>query len=152
MDSLPQSAKSSLVAVYEDRTTAEYGWDQVLTGYQCRHDVPLADRAAALAILDVALSPAPVEAVAREVTRLRMMTKARAEDATDTKFMAAAYMEELTRYPADIVSDALRFWARNEKWWPAWSELRDLLDARVRRRRAMKAALERLARNGASEG
>ena len=53
----------------------------------------------------------------------------------------AAYAEYLAEYPADVVIDALRWWARVEKWWPAWSELKELLDRRVIRRKALRKAL-----------
>lgn len=143
MDSLPRSVKSSLEPIYETRSDPEYGWDQELVGYRPRHKIPAEDRDTAIAILETANTPAPVKLVAREIARLRVMTKSRAGSETDDEIMAAAYLEELARYPADVVTDALRYWTRNEKWWPSWSELRDLLDFRVRRRARMLSALKR---------
>jgi len=40
-----------------------------------------------------------------------------------------------------VVIDACRYWARAETWFPSWAELKDQLDARVKRRRRLRDAV-----------
>jgi len=106
-----------------------------------------ADVKVAEAMILAACAPAPPETAARELTRLKAMTKARATGDIDTRMQAAAYTEELARYPADVIVSACRYWSSVETWWPSWAELKDLLDFRLRKRlalaRALREAIER---------
>lgn len=138
--SLPRSVASALRERIIDRSTPEYGWDCEFVGYY-QIDAPEADVAEALMQTNATLIPVPGEVVKAELARLKVTTKSRAESGDDLKLTLAAYAEYLAEYPADVVVDALRWWARNEKWWPAWAELKELLDRRVRRRKALKLAL-----------
>lgn len=141
--SLPPSVACALRERVVDRTTQAYGFDCEFVGYALDRKIQEDDRIATLARAEAALRPAPAEVVKSELARLKVTTKARAEAAEDLALTMAAYAEYLREYPADVVRDALRWWARNEKWWPAWAELKDLLERRVKRRRALAEALRR---------
>lgn len=122
-----------------------HGFDCELLGFEMTGAPPAGDVHSALETLRKAMAPAPTRVIASEIARLRVMTKSRAESDEDLQLMAAAYVEELAAYPADVVIDACRTWARREKFWPAWHELQEMLDRRVKKRRAMLEALERAA-------
>lgn len=55
----------------------------------------------------------------------------------------AAYANRMRAYPGDIVRDTLLNWPG--KWFPAWVEIKEVLDGRVAARIAMRDALARLA-------
>lgn len=104
-----------------------------------------------LAELAPQLEPSGMKLVSAELTRLGLLTVARREGETNGEMRALAYAQELSAYPADVVIWACREWPRTAdgKWFPAWKELRDLCERRVRRRRALadlcRAQLDRLA-------
>lgn len=86
--------------------------------------------------MEESLAGAPVKVVARELARLRALTKMKD---TDAAMVAAAYAEEMARYPADAVAEVCRSW--DGVFFPAWSELRDRLETTVAHRRSLLAAL-----------
>jgi hypothetical protein len=88
-----------------------------------------------------ALVPAPGPMIAKEIARLGMVCKVRAEEVDEIKLRIGVFADELREYPADVLVDACRFWGRTEKFFPAWSELKDLLDVRVKRRKRLAAAV-----------
>lgn len=144
--------RSALREEVIDRTTEAFGFDVEFRGYR-QIDAPVADIDRALALVDDSLASASPQLIKAELARLRVTTKARAEGADDLRMTMAAYAEYLTEYPADVVVDALRWWARVEKWWPAWAELKELLDRRVLKRKALrKALLAETQRGGARSG
>jgi hypothetical protein len=134
------------VSSIAERTEPAYGpdgYDERLVGYELTRPIPADDAEEALAILAEANQPADEAFIVQELTRMRMLTKARPQDSTDLTLMAAAYAEEMAAYPADVIRSACRKWAAMEKWWPSWAELKDLLEFRMRRRKAMLEALQR---------
>lgn len=135
---LGRSLVSNEVAIYD----ARFGFD----GIDHRYEVTGADSEVvrtALAIVELALAPAGNAVAVKELTRLGMMTKARAEDVGTLEARLVVFAEELATYPEDVVIDACRYWGRAEKFFPSWSELKDLLDRRVKRRQRMRDALAR---------
>ena len=148
----PEPLRSCIGApVYVDRITDRGGWDGYITGYEIRSDVPAeaaAQAAKGLKFYQQLCAPLHDQDLARELCRLRTMLAVRAETELDWQFKLHSYMEELEEYPADIVVQVLRYWGRNEKWWPTWAELHDLLERRVRTRLACIHALDRVARSG----
>ena len=101
----------------------------------------------AIAMVQQAMTPALGKDLAAALTRLRALTKARKEAGIDTELQAAAYIEELRGYPADIALHTLQQWPSriNGMWWPSWNELQRVLNAKVSGRRAMLAKLKRMA-------
>lgn len=125
---------------------AIYGTDGQFEGsevsFVLHGEVGKAERDQAIRLVSQSLRPAGPELAAKELGRLALLTKSRAEGDDDTKARLVVMADELANYPADVVLDALRYWARTEKFFPAWAELRDLLDRRVQRRKRLRAALQ----------
>lgn len=125
----------------------EYGFDGVSTSYELLAPISAQDESLlrrSIATAALACEPARKEFVVFELGRLRAMTKARAEDQTSTEFLLACYAEDMRQYPADIVREGCRKWARTEKFFPAWSELKEILDRLSRNRFALYHALRRI--------
>lgn len=78
----------------------------------------------------------------QEITRCLSVTAARAKDQTDLKVMLAVMAEELSEFPADVVREALRTWAREEKWWPSLAEIRERCLKATRVQRSLKSVLK----------
>ncbi len=90
-----------------------------------------------------AMRPAPRDQLMPGLVRLRVMTKTRADDEGEGKLRAAAYIEELQRWPADVALHVLATHARIDKWWPAWAELEERLEIFARKRsRRLEALVE----------
>jgi hypothetical protein len=134
--SLPPSVASSLVSKSRDFVDPVYGFDTEFVGWDLA-DVEQTDRSRAADLVWWTLAPADARMILGEIARLRAMTKARAESNTDLEMLAHVYAEELANYPPDVIRAACRGWARREKWWPSWAELKDCLDRAVRRRQAL---------------
>lgn len=125
----------------------QYGFMGVKTFYAVTRDLKPEDAAMlsrSIATADLANEPAPKAMIVFELGRLRAMTKAKAEDQQSTEFLLACYTEDMREYPADVVREACRKWARTEKFFPAWTELKDVLDALVGKRRRLRDALRRI--------
>ena len=140
--SLPQSVRLSLREVREAEIDPRYGYDEVFKTFRLADALTPEARAAALRLVEAAMAPADKMTIAREVTRLRAMTKAKAEQEDDLKVLAALYSEDLRAYPTDVVVSVIRKWINREKWWPAWSELKAMLDEALRYRSALLKTLE----------
>ncbi|MEQ8654399.1 MAG: hypothetical protein RIC87_18170 [Kiloniellales bacterium] len=81
-----------------------------------------------------AMRPAPHDQLLPGLARLRVMTKARIDDDEEGTLRAAAYIEELQRWPADVALHVLVTQPRLDKWWPAWAELEERLELYARMR------------------
>jgi len=95
--------------------------------------------------LDRACTPASPADVALQVAKLRARTKSRAEGEREGKFMAEVMIDDLGKYPLDVVTWACEYWVdggAQAKWFPSWPELRELCERRVDGRRRLRAALE----------
>jgi len=108
-------------------------------------DLAGADVRKALAMVELAMTPMPPAGIAAALTKLRALTKARAESAVDMEITVAAYADELARFPADVVRETLAEWPRRKdgKWWPSWHELERILSSKSEYRRILRSRLER---------
>lgn len=102
-----------------------------------------ADLVVAIEIAEAALQPAPPQKVLAELTRLRALTVSRDQSTTDLELIAAAYTDELKKYPLDAVVEVLRDWPRSHRFWPSMAELVEPLDRLVGPRHALREALRR---------
>lgn len=146
--SLPAPLTSWLaVAAYRD-VYGPGGWDGYAAQLTVRHPVPpgVAElaraRHAAYGSISAPLEP---EDAIRELLATRVLCVRRSEDQTDWELTLDAWLNQLEHYPADIAMWGLRFWARNEKFWPSWAELKRLLDHKLERRKALVDALHEMA-------
>ncbi len=103
---------------------------------------PADDCAAARVLLLPTMVPADKGLVARELARLRAVTKHRDSAAADNALVLSAYAEELGEYPADIVVSTLRKLGRSQRFWPALEEIISVMDDAFCWRRSFAAALD----------
>jgi hypothetical protein len=138
---LKQELGRSLVSRETDLLDPVYGWVGHETAFSLVGPVDQGALERCRCAAAKTLQPAGGEVAVKELTRLGLQTKLRAEDGGTMEARLLVYAEDLAQYPADIVVDACRFWGRTEKFFPAWSELKDLLDVRVKRRKRLAAAV-----------
>lgn len=93
--------------------------------------------------LEYAMKPATEEEMTKELVRLSLMTKGAAREEGMAEMQLAAYIEELSAYPGDLMREVLRGWRGT--FWPAWGELAAELDRRVAPRYARLHALRHAA-------
>jgi len=94
-----------------------------------------------------ACATAPEDKITTALAELRVLTKAKAEDQHDLKFLLRVYADRLGEWPADVVAHVLRTQPSVSRWWPAWEELQDRLELYARKRRTRLKALEDVRRS-----
>ncbi|WP_421784193.1 hypothetical protein [Kiloniella litopenaei] len=77
-------------------------------------------------ILSLSLAPLSRVEIMRELLKLKVKTNSRNMDAASLELQLEVYADELTRFPADCVLQALQD-AGRQKWWPDWGTLESLL-------------------------
>lgn len=141
LNSLPRSVALALKESVREIIDADYGWGYEITGYSLTTRPPSADLLAARKIVGAACEPASDDVLRRELTRLRVSTKARDMDADEISMTLQVILEEAIEYPADVAVAALRRWAKRETFFPALAEIRDEMQRLGKRRRALQGAL-----------
>ena len=131
---LPPSAISALSEVV-DR-------DFNVVGYSLEAPCPVDDIKTAIAVIDQFSAPLPTNEITKLLAKMFVKTKRKADDQLSQDLMFAAYREELSEWPADLVVEVLTKWPRQCMWWPSWHELFEELSWRDKRSK-MKAALEK---------
>lgn len=103
---------------------------------------PSPDIAGALAWLREASQPATRERLEHALAELSVLTARPPTDDDTADLQLHAYTERLRQYPADVALSALRHSANECRFWPSWSELRELCERDARWRREAIEALE----------
>lgn len=88
-----------------------------------------------------AMHPASPMTVVEELTKLRMLTKAKTEG-EDLDLLVTAYAERVTEYPADIIRTACRAMADKSTFFPSWSEMKAELDDWMSSRREIVRGMD----------
>lgn len=125
----------------------DHGFEGTRDSYDAVAKIANEDRAElnrVLAIVEAVNVPMKEQETIFELGRLRVQTKARAEDAENMEFLLRVYAEDMREYPADIVKAACRRWARINKFFPAWAELKGEMDYLARNRKALLRVLRTL--------
>lgn len=86
-------------------------------------------------------APAGSTFAAKKLAELRALTAHRARDGVDVDVMATAYTQRLAEYPVDVVANACDSWANANQFWPAWAELKDACDRKMKGRKQLRDAL-----------
>ena len=73
---------------------------------------------------------------------LKLLTKARPEQARDQEAQLLLYGKKLAEYPADIVRRVLSTQPNILMWWPSWAELKERLDLFAARRQRLLDAIK----------
>ncbi len=125
--------------------SGEYGWRP--THYSFDHErgpeIGESDGRESLRVLEWLNAEAEPQDCAGVLGRLKVLTRERNLSQEDLSIQIAVYAEELSQFPIDVVRDACAYWARNEKWFPSWTELRAECEERVSKRRAFLMGLRR---------
>jgi hypothetical protein len=90
-------------------------------------------------ILNAFLEPLPQDRILKGLTRLQVICPEREKSEIDKKFRLKIYVEELSKYPADVVVMAL---LKKYKWFPALAELLDVCDNEMAFRELVKKGLK----------
>ena len=95
--------------------------------------------AAGLALANAAMVPADPKTIALALARLRVLVVPRSGAGQDLDFEVEVWLDQLRRYPADVVGETLEEWPRRRggRFWPTWHELAAILEAKAAPRRAM---------------
>lgn len=83
--------------------------------------------------------------VAHEVAKLLVRTKARVQGEGEGKLLAETLVDDLSRYPLDVVRFACEYWVDGgaaAKFTPSWPELKEICDKRMDGRLRLRKALE----------
>jgi hypothetical protein len=102
-------------------------------------------------VVEGAFRSAPAESVGAALYKLRIRTRGREpRSAADHEAEAMIWIEDLRRYPGDIVLDVLNTWhcRDNGMWWPTWHEV----EAELKKRQDRRMALANFIRRGLLKG
>jgi hypothetical protein len=116
-----------------------------------RWDCPAENLDEAARIVEGAFRSAPAEAVGAALYKLRIRTRGREpRSPADQEAEAMIWIEDLRRYPGDIVLDVLNTWhcRDNGMWWPTWHEV----EAELKKRQDRRMALANFIRRGLLKG
>jgi hypothetical protein len=142
VESLPPAVSQRLKEIRDDISTVEWGYETRFAGYTIRAGAEPDDLRAALVTVEASLRPCSGQVVQSELVRVKLKTAGRGLSEQELAMQLVIYAEDLIAYPEDAVVGVLRDWADNNKWWPTWFELKELLDERCERRAALKKALK----------
>lgn len=140
--SLKASARLSAEPVVTMRYPEGGGYVRVVERIELRGDDP--DMPKARHMVAMAMTPAPEPILAKELARLRMLTKVK-DRGDESALEAGLWMEMLGEYPADVAVDALKAWPKTRQgmWWPSWAELMPILERKAQMRRMLADKLNR---------
>lgn len=133
--------KHKLTFPTESSTGEPSGWRDVVKGAE----VTLGEGAnieKAMRIAEASMAPAAPPNIGMWLAELGHITARRTESADSATVTMAAYIKRLVQYPGDIVRQTLQEWSG--KWFPTWGELKEILDARMAPRLAIRDAISRL--------
>jgi hypothetical protein len=139
--SLTSLIGSKPVPVWEDKITETGGWDGVVSGFKLPA-MSETKRASALALAESSLRPMSASECIDLLVELKLLTKARPEQARDQEAQLLLYGKKLAEYPADIVRRVLTTQPNILMWWPSWAELKERLDLFSARRQRLLDALK----------
>lgn len=100
------------------------------------------DWEAALQASADSFAPADPDDLIAALAEMSVLVAARDQSEFAGQLTLRAYARRLSEWPADIAAAALREWPDQSKWWPAWLELRELMEPMIAPRRAIFRALE----------
>lgn len=136
--------KLSLISISTPRI-GDYGMEFTTTGFSITAQLE-AEMRTALNALETACRPLANQAIVKELTTLRTLTKSKDSGDDNAEFQIRVYAKKLAEYPADAVKFALRQWADYSPWWPSWHELKtgldELCETRLMRRDALRKAAQ----------
>ena len=146
MRSMSSALVSHLLVTTEAERGADGQFERIRLGpFQMKPGMDLRSAEKDFVRLREVLRPASQDAVAPLVARLKAMTKSAGAGPKEDAFAAAVIIEELARYPLDVVQWACEYWTtggRESQWFPSWPELKELCERRISPRRRLLNALQ----------
>ena len=114
-------------------------------GYDYREEYDFSEltpeqRSQALEIVNAYFTPLDREEIIKLIARLQMIAPERNKTSFDVKARTSIWVEELSKYPADIVKTALK---QKYRWFPALAEVLDYCDNEVAHRELIRKGLIR---------
>lgn len=97
--------------------------DDIELGELTEQQQMLAERA-----VEEYFKPLPAVEIAKEIARLQIIAPEKEKTEFDMKARTMIWIEELSKYPADVVTDALR---RKYRWFPTLAEVMDYCDNEI---------------------
>lgn len=113
-----------------------------IVGWEWLGSPDLGEAAQALAIVAQTCRPVTATQALNALTRCFAVTKGKRDDEIDIKATLAAMVDGLAEFPADVVNDACRAYARCNVFRPSLAELRDLCWTRFRARENLRWKLQ----------
>lgn len=112
------------ISIETESHFSEYGWYPVQRVHI--ENMSHAQKMLALQAIRDFNAPLPAEEIIKLMYRLELVTTtAKEKSDIDKKARAAVWVEELSRYPADVVTKALK---AKYKWFPSLAEVMDNCD------------------------
>ena len=75
--------------------------------------------------------PPADERLAAALSKLRMLVVRRDDEPINEAAQNIAYIELLLDFPTEIALDVIAQWPRRNKFWPAWLELQEAIEAAI---------------------
>lgn len=143
---LPPSIASGIEAVWRSRPGSDPAvWDDAyISDYRLKVEIGTKAAREALALVELLDQVAERREYAKALGCLKVLTVAKHMMAEDLALQIDTMASEMTEYPLDVARDACRAWARANKFFPSWAELRELCEDGVRFRRALARELRRI--------
>lgn len=94
----------------------------------------------ALRAVEYSLRPAGEDDLGAALYSLRVMTRGRERyEADDREAEAIVWLQQLSKYPADIALDVIRNWPTRSdgQWWPTWHDVQKELEGATNARRLL---------------
>ena len=113
-----------------------------LTGFTVSETASLDAVTAALVMVEPFLVPVTSEVTRQEIARLKASCVMRDFSEDDLTMTYTVIGEECAAWPPDVVREALRGWAKREKFFPSLAEVRAELQRHGRARQSLKNALQ----------
>lgn len=92
--------------------------------------------------MKAALAPAPAKQIERWIGVLALDTNHQNRTTDEFAMMLGLWVKRLREYPGDVVFEVLTNW--RDRWFPAWTELADVLEEKTKARRFIALKLEEL--------
>lgn len=117
--------------------------DIVVTGYRIESDSP--DKVAeAITKVKMSLVPLPMEQLLDQLALLAtLVVKPSGESPEDLTLRMRALANQMSGYPADIVSRAIKNVSETQTFWPAYAEFHKHITWKLRRRELLLEALNK---------
>lgn len=142
------SLTSSLSSHLELMPTTTIGGDgqfeHAKVRFQMKPGMPRSAAERDIRVVERHCQPSPKSDVAKHVAVLRARTKSANQDQSEARFAAEVMVNDLAKYPLDVVEYACDYWVnggKDAKWFPSWPELKEICDRRMQPRRALLKGL-----------